>query len=170
MKHTLLLFITFLYCYILNINAQQFTNFRDKISLAGQWDTSLGVINLPGTTDENHLGNAIVDTTITYQLSRLYPYAGKLNYTKQIYIPESFSDKQLVLIMERTKPSTLWIDGDSIGHYGHIYAPHCYQLPLLTAGEHEFKIVVDNSETSVPKEIQGSHAWSDATQTNWNGI
>ena len=115
-------------------------------------------------------GNAIVDTTITYQLSRLYPYAGKLNYTKQIYIPESFSDKQLVLIMERTKPSTLWIDGDSIGHYGHIYAPHCYQLPLLTAGEHEFKIVVDNSETSVPKEIQGSHAWSDATQTNWNGI
>ena len=57
----------------------------------------------------------------------------------------------------------------SVG-YGHLYAPHRYELPALAVGKHQLKIRIDNSPTSVPKEIQGSHAWTDATQTNWNGI
>lgn len=72
--------------------------------------------------------------------------------------------------MERTKPSTLWIDGDSIGSYGHIYAPHCYELPPLTAGTPRIRIRIDNSPAVVPAEVQNSHAWSESTQTNWNGI
>lgn len=85
-------------------------------------------------------------------------------------IPVSWSGKKIRLIMERTKPSTLWIDGDSIGSYGHIYAPHYYELPPLTAGTHRICIRIDNSSTAVPDEIQRSHAWSESTQTNWNGI
>lgn len=78
--------------------------------------------------------------------------------------------KRLILFMERTKPSTLWIDGDSVGTLGHIYAPHCYSLPALAPGSHHIKIRIDNSPSSVPAEIQSSHAWTDGTQTNWNGI
>ena len=74
-------------------------------------------------------------------------------------------------MMERTKPSTVWVDGDSIGSYGHLYAPHRYELPALAVGKHQLK----NQDPIIhrllsPKEIQGSHAWTDATQTNWNGI
>lgn len=89
---------------------------------------------------------------------------------RTIELPASMAHQPLLLYIERTKPSTLWIDGDSIGSLGHIYAPHIYQLPALNAGPHRIDIRIDNSETSVPKEIQGSHAWTDATQTNWNGI
>ena len=71
--------------------------------------------------------------------------------------------KRLILFMERTKPSTLWIDGDSVGTLGHIYAPHCYSLPALAPGSHHIKIRIDNSPSSVPAEIQSSHAWTDGT-------
>ena len=73
-------------------------------------------------------------------------------------------------MMERTKPSTLWIDGDRIGSQSHIYAPHEYKLPSLFSGVHDITIQIDNSITAVPQEIQSSHAWTDGTQTNWNGV
>ena len=152
------------------ITAQGYTSLREQIQLAGEWESSLGTCRLPGTTDENRLSERNRDTLVTYQLTRLYPYSGKVIYTREINIPESFRGKKLFLMMERTKPSTVWVDGDSIGSYGHLYAPHRYELPALAVGKHQLKIRIDNSPTSVPKEIQGSHAWTDATQTNWNGI
>lgn len=152
------------------LTAQNFTSLREQIQLAGEWQSSLGPCRLPGTTDENRLGEKNKDTLIAYQLTRLYPYSGEVTYTREIEIPKTFRGKKLFLVMERTKPSTLWVDGDSIGSYGHLYAPHRYELPVLAAGKHQLRIRIDNSPTSVPKEIQGSHAWTDATQTNWNGI
>ena len=143
---------------------------RMRTDLGGEWNTSLGKCVLPGTTDESKLGEGQKDTTTTFQLTRLYPFSGKLNYTKQVEIPKDYQGKRLFLVMERTKPSTLWIDGDSIGSQSHIYAPHIYALPALTPGMHEVKIEVDNSPSSVPQEIQSSHAWTDGTQTNWNGV
>lgn len=143
---------------------------RLRISLAGEWRSSLGTCSLPGTTDENRLGGGCTDSTVTYQLTRLYPFSGEVIYTRSLAVPGSFAGKRLLLFMERTKPSTLWIDGDSIGSFGHLYAPHVYELPPLVPGVHRFDIRIDNSPSSVPAEVQGSHAWSDATQTNWNGI
>lgn len=150
---------------IYNANAQ-----RQRVELQGVWHTSLGDCLLPGTTDENKLGDGKHPTNVTYQLTRLYPYSGKVIYTNNVIIPSSMREMRLVLVMERTKPSTLWIDGDSIGSIGHIYSPHIYELPPLSPGEHKISIRVDNSNTSVPQEIHSSHAWTDATQTNWNGI
>ena len=143
---------------------------RESIDLSGVWQSSLGECRLPGTTDENKLGKGERPTDMTTALTRLYPYVGEVTYSRIINIPAGFADKRLELIMERTKSSTLWIDGDSIGHFDHLYAPHCYRLPELTAGEHKVEIRIDNSLGSVPSGIHGSHAWTDATQTNWNGI
>ena len=143
---------------------------RARIDLSGVWQTPLGDCQLPGTTDESRLGEGAKDTAITFQLTRLYPYSGKISYSKQINIPASLQGKQLYLMMERTKPSTLWIDGDRIGSQSHIYAPHEYKLPSLFSGVHDITIQIDNSITAVPQEIQSSHAWTDGTQTNWNGV
>lgn len=155
------LFLVFVY----SANAQ-----RPRVELQGIWHTSLGDCRLPGTTDENKLDDGKHPTNVTFQLTRLFPFSGQLIYTKDVFIPAIMSGKRLALVMERTKPSTLWIDGDSIGSMGHIYAPHIYELPQLTEGKHTISIRVDNSHTSVPREIQSSHAWTDGTQTNWNGI
>lgn len=170
MKNRILLTAALCMSMMAQITAQGYTSLREQIQLAGEWESSLGTCHLPGTTDENRLGERNRDTLVTYQLTRLYPYSGKVIYTREINIPESFRGKKLFLMMERTKPSTVWVDGDSIGSYGHLYAPHRYGLPALAVGKHQLKIRIDNSPTSVPKEIQGSHAWTDATQTNWNGI
>lgn len=170
MKNRILLTAALCMSMMAQITAQGYTSLREQIQLAGEWESSLGTCRLPGTTDENRLGERNRDTLVTYQLTRLYPYSGKVIYTREINIPESFRGKKLFLMMERTKSSTVWVDGDSIGSYGHLYAPHRYELPALAVGKHQLKIRIDNSPTSVPKEIQGSHAWTDATQTNWNGI
>ena len=143
---------------------------RAFLPLSGTWESSLGTCRLPGTTDENQLGNPAQAPYVTSQLTRLHSYSGQVIYERDFTLPEGFAGKKLRLIMERTKPSTLWIDGDSIGSFSHLYAPHCYELPSLKPGKHHIVLRIDNSETSVPKEIQSSHAWTDATQTNWNGI
>ena len=158
-------------CLLANVNGQNLDQWqRERIPLAGMWQSSLGDCRLPGTTDENRLGDGRHSTQTTSQLTRLYPYSGQVTYERDVVVPASWSGKRLRLVMERTKPSTLWVDGDSIGSHGHIYAPHCYELPPLAAGTHHIRIRIDNSPTAVPAEIQGSHAWSESTQTNWNGI
>ena len=140
------------------------------IQLGGVWHTNLGDCNLPGTTDESHLGQKYTDTTFTDYLTREYFYKGVVTYSNEVEIPEEAQGKRMRLIMERTKPSTLVVDGDTLGHFGHLTASHIYELPALKTGSHHFDIIIDNSDTAVPYEVQASHAWTENTQTDWNGI
>ncbi len=143
---------------------------RQVIDLSGEWDSSLGKCRLPGTTDENKLGDGNHPTDVTTQLTRLYPYCGKVWYEREVEIPANAAGKRMTLVMERTKPSTLWVDGDSVGSIVQLYAPHEYALPRLKTGKHKLKVLIDNSNEAVPAGVHGSHAWTDATQTNWNGV
>lgn len=143
---------------------------REFITLSGKWQCDLGEINLPGTVDESRLAPQTTDTLNTGQLTRLNPFVGKIKYKREVEIPASSAYKEWRLIMERTKPSTVWIDGDSIGSSTLILSPQLYNLGKLTEGKHIITIEIDNSPSSVPQGIHGSHAWTDATQTNWNGI
>ena len=105
------------------------TGVRDSLFLDGTWTavTETGVsheVVLPGTADENRLGTRNPDTSCTSGLTRLYPFEGVVTYTKSVRIPRSFSGKRLRLVLERTKPSVLRVDGDSIGSFGHILINH----------------------------------------------
>ena len=148
---------------------------RDSLFLDGTWTamTEDGVcreVVLPGTADENRLGPENTDTSCTSGLTRLYPFEGVVIYTRNVRIPRTFSGKRLRLVLERTKPSVLRVDGDSTGSFGHILTPHVYELPPLKPGMHEISLTVDNSPSAVPAGIHSSHAWSESTQTNWNGV
>ncbi len=143
---------------------------RIELDLSGRWTTRLGDCMLPGTTDENHLGDGQHDKAVTTQLTRLYPFAGVLDYERRVTISPEMAAKKLSLYLERTKPSTLWVDGDSIGTIGQLFAPHVYALPQLKAGDHTIRLRIDNRPEAVPAGVHGSHAWTDATQTNWNGV
>lgn len=151
------------------------TGVRDSLFLGGTWtavteNVVFREVVLPGSADENRLGTRNSDTSCTSGLTRLWPFEGVVTYTKSVRIPRSFSGKRLRLVLERTKPSVLLVDGDSIGSFGHILSPHVYELPHLKPGMHEISLTVDNSPSAVPAEIHSSHAWSEASQTNWNGV
>lgn len=145
-------------------------NTRVRISLAGEWQTQLGSVTLPGTTDESHIGDTIKNRDDSGRLQRKHSFVGSLTYSKRILIPQSMEGKHVVLFMEKTKPTTLFIDGDSIGAYSHLHTPHIYDITGISAGEHQIDIRIDNSNKSILPEIGGSHAVTEATQTNWNGI
>lgn len=154
---------------------------RDKIDLAGEWDYILtlapaeipaeGTLTLPGTLDTNGVGIPVPVSDDTSQLSRRVTYTGPAIYSRRIVIPQEWEGKAITLLLERTRPSTVRVDGNEAGSSSLISAPQRYDLSdLLTPGVHTLEIEVDNGE-SIPLTVRNnSHACTESTQTNWNGI
>ena len=162
---------------------------RSRISLEGNWGLQLDTAGtgiapdwltksctdslfLPGTTDMGKKGTYNTDMTLTTSLSREYVFEGKALYTKQVDIPEEWDGTSVRLVMERTKPTTIWIDGKEVGANNDISTAQQYDLSsYLFPGTHTVAILVDNGKQAVPEKVYGSsHAYSASTQTNWNGI
>jgi hypothetical protein len=161
---------------------------HDSINLEGSWrfalDTAkVGVtekwyskslpdsVKLPGTLDENNKGLPNNNRNETMRLSRELTYAGMVWYQKVITVPEYWNGQYIRLVMERTKPTQVWIDNDNIGSCNDILTPQYYNLTdHLKPGRHILTILVNNDNSSVPAGITGSHAWTEHTQSNWNGI
>lgn len=152
-------------------------NDNNVMDISGRWGFSFesrhvtDSVSLPGTLDTNLIGTPNTNYDETSQLSRKVTYTGPAYYYKTITIPEEWKGKFITLTLERTRPSTLWIDGKEIGSVDYISAPHVYDLTgNLSPGEHEIKIMVDNGKR-LPDEIKvSSHEATESTQTNWNGI
>ena len=160
-----------------------------SISLAGEWQVELGesksafakgkrVVTdaakraiLPGTIDTNHLGFAPKDTMETTHLTRLYAYKGAARYSRTINIPKDWKKKSVELFLERTRPTWVYVDGELVDSCNFISTPQRYLLPKkVKPGKHLLEIVVDNGR-GVPEQVYGSsHAYTEDTQTNWNGI
>jgi hypothetical protein len=164
-----------------------------------QWYTSklAESIKLPGSTAENGYGDdpsvdtkwtgQIVDKSwftedkyekyrqhgsvkIPFWLTPLKHYVGPAWYQKQVNVPESWSGKRIVLLLERCHWETkVWVDGTAAGMQDSLCTPQLYDLSdLLTPGRHTLTIRVDNS---IKYNVGvNAHSVSDHTQTNWNGI
>jgi len=159
-------------------------NTKIQISLAGHWKFALdpkGVgiseawfsqtlpdsISLPGTTDEARIGEENLKLEIL-RLTRRHPYCGAAFYQKTVVIPPDWEGKKIFFRIERTKPSTLWMDDRLIGEQQSLTTPHIYDASeCLTPGEHQITVRIDNA--NLPS-IGDSHQVSDNTQTNWNGL
>jgi hypothetical protein len=158
---------------------------RESIDLAGQWQFALDTlrtgeaqhwflknfddsVQLPGTTDQNEKGFLNRHAT-TMHLNRIFRYEGAAWYRKEVEIPESFRDKHIALILERTRSTRIWVDSIPAGESRLLQAPQEFDLSaLLTPGKHTLTIRVDNSRRLTP--YGNVHIYSDDTQTNWNGI
>ena len=150
---------------------------REELSLAGCWELRLDStdvteqVQLPGTTDTNQKGYPNNDKEETTHLSRPFRYQGKAWYQKEITIPENWEGKSIWLILERTKPTQIWVDSIYVGSSDHISTPQEYDLSAyLRAGKHHLTILVDNGLSVPPQLLDNSHAYTESTQTNWNGI
>lgn len=167
----------------------QIKTIRQTIDLSGSWDFVLdpqdkGIqeklwstalpekVALPGTTDTNRKGTENTNKAETTHLSRYYKYEGVAWYSKDIHIPSDWKGKHMVLFLERTRPSIVWVDGKEVGRCNYLSIPQEYDLTrFLTPGKmHKITIRVDNGK-SIPQQIRSSsHACTESTQTNWNGI
>ena len=147
-------------------------NYRQVMNLAGTWKTELGDIALPGTTDTNRKGNALEKKDETTHLSRLYSYVGELSYSREVTIPVEWKKKSILLHMERTKATKVLVDGKMAGQNNNISTEQVYNLTeFLNPGKHTLTIQVDNTDKNVPPQLlSNSHAYTEDTQTNWNGI
>lgn len=147
-----------------------------KIDLSGVWELGLGekkfkdTIELPGTTAYAKKGEPNKNRE-TYFLTEIYKFEGKAWYRKKVQLPKmskkEFAGKHFFLTLERTRVSTVWVDGKKVETQNSFIAKHVYDLTgFITNEEPEITIQVSN----VDYVAGGGHMTSQDTQTNWNGI
>lgn len=164
------------------------TGLKYEMSLAGIWSfqpdsASMGEqqawfsiqlndhISLPGTMDNQKKGNLNTNHNETSNLSREYYYVGKAWYSKTVEIPTNWKDRNILLTLERTKPTKVWVDNDWVGASDDISTKQVYDLTdRMTPGTHKLTIMVDNGNAVPAAVMANSHAYVESTQTNWNGI
>ena len=148
-----------------------------KIDLSGQWRVKLDAekqetmpqaypetMALPGTTSAAGLGmpNPAKETGC---LTDAYRFEGAAWFMRT-FTAGDWTGEQTMLTLERTRKTTVYLDGRPIGHQESLCTPHRYFLPPVHAGEHTLVIRVDNTDYPT----RGGHLTSPDTQSNWNGI
>lgn len=148
-----------------------------KIDLNGQWQVKLDAekqetmpqaypetMMLPGTTSAAGLGmpNPAKETGC---LTDAYRFEGAAWFMRT-FTAGDWTGEQTMLTLERTRKTTVYLDGRPIGHQESLCTPHRYFLPPVHAGEHTLVIRVDNTDYPT----RGGHLTSPDTQSNWNGI
>jgi hypothetical protein len=132
------------------------------------------VIELPSTTEISKKGQLQIDKEQKAHLSRVYPFTGKCYYRKHFFLPEDMTLKGLKLVIERTKFTAIYFDGELVSESQETLIPQEHILSdKAVAGEHEILIVVDNHLTEYeefPACLYNGHQFTEHTQTNWNGI
>ena len=169
-----------MFCLVIfNLDKVRASN-REVVDLSGEWFYRLseapvsiageGYINLPGTLDQQHKSVYHPVSENTSQLRREFSFEGEAIYSREIDIPADWRDKEIILSLERTKPSTIKIDGEIKGRNSRILSPQKFDLSGISPGVHLLEIVVNNSDSIPPIVRNTSNATSESTQTNWNGI
>ena len=158
---------------------------QETIDLKGEWQVKLdpenewvqkdqsnckseGAIVLPGSLAENGFGYKTKGSDFGI-LTPEYKYIGKAGYSRKINIPKNWKNKQTTLFLERVLwGSQVLIDGKEISFQDALGTPHVHKLGKLAPGEHELTVVVDND--TIHNIGDKGHAYSDYTQSIWNGI
>lgn len=132
-------------------------------------------VHLPGTLDENKVGN-LFSKQDQERLSRYYTFTGAVSYEKDVFVPDEWKEKQILLYMERSRETTVYVNDIEVTapETSNILAvPQIYNITkqINFGADNRIKIIVDNSYPNLPKEsILRSSMATDETQTNWNGI
>lgn len=156
----------------------------NRIDLSGIWNLKLdsekiGVekkyfedidfsdtIDLPGTISQQKKSPK-TDERATGFLTDPYKFEGWAWYKKNVEIKNP--SKKLRLVLERTRYTTLWINGKEIDKKNTINGKHIYEFSLDNQ-EAEKNISITILVSNIDYIVPGGHMTSPDTQTNWNGI
>ena len=125
----------------------------NKIDLSGAWKYKLDeaeildgeevfkeenfkeVLNLPGTTTSNKIGHKLcsLEEGLTKEnlngLREEFSYIGWAWYQKEVFIPNEWEGKTIILFLERVMfESEVWINGKNVGKNTSLSAPHKYTI------------------------------------------
>ena len=141
----------------------------DEVSLTTKWTGD--IIDRSYFTDKKYEkyrqpGNI----KIPFWLKPVKYYKGAAWYQKEFELPVFWSDKNVILFLERPHwESTLFVNGKKAGSENSLAVPHQYDITdLLKPGKNQISIRIDNRMV-IPVGVN-SHSISDHTQSNWNGI
>ncbi len=186
------LFLLLIFFASASLKAQQIPS-TDKgtetISLAGTWRFELdplGVGNsvpenwhtkelskkttLPGSTDKADYGYKTHEWE-SWHLNRLFEYKGDAWYSKEIYVPENWHNKDIQLFLERTHwKSTVWINGKAAGSRVSLSTPQTYDITSLIKPGQKNLIMIEVDNNMIYNIGSWASAITEETQTNWNGI
>lgn len=158
----------------------------EKINLAGSsWDFALrskeegmpdisdvgfaDTITLPSTVQQMKKPPVTKERSDGF-LTDPYRFEGYAFYRRTVTVsPQKpgCGDCEVFLSLERTRTSSVWVNGKKAGTYNSLCTAHRYNITkLVQNGENEIIIAVDN--VSCP--VTGGHMTSQDTQTNWLGI
>ena len=148
-----------------------------KIDLSGLWHVYLDetkspalpavypeAMHLPGTTSAAGLGPEN-PARETYFLTDAHKFEGYAWFMREFEAGD-WQGMTVLLTLERTRKTTVWLDGQEIASHCSLCAPHLYHLPGMRKGTHTLVIRVDNTDYPT----RGGHLTSPDTQSNWNGI
>lgn len=165
-------------------SGRQYSEIKDCMDLSGQWEVKLpggandGSILLPGTTDLAGYGFPLDKESLSRdeqfrRLARKNSFVGNAVYSREIDIPKTMAGKPLELILERVMwKSIAKIDGKPLDNEEYsLVAPHRHALKEgLSAGKHILTLEVDNSRQYDISFNNLAHAYTNDTQTMWNGV
>ncbi len=149
----------------------------NHIDLSGEWNVCLDKerkgfpasfpdkITLPDTTSHAGLGEentkfedgCLTDTRL---------FEGDAWFTREADLSAAHG-KCAKLVLERTRLTKLFIDGEEVGSRNSLTTPHVYDISrFIKGGKQQITVCVSN----VGYPTKGGHMTSQDTQTNWNGI
>lgn len=167
-----------------------------EIGLAGEWKIVLdsldqGIVDewynrtftdkitLPGTLCDAGYGTPctlkpVMEKEIFLNLKRKYDYIGPAWYRKEVTIPRNWKDKNILLTLERVIwNSQVWVNGKKVEGYNEsLTTPHYFELGnyLVPGQTNSIVIRIDNRKQHDISVRNLAHAYTNDTQTIWNGI
>lgn len=154
---------------------------KNRVDLMGEWELCLDEkpcryelppseycleMKLPGTTAQQGIGNYNTARETGF-FTEEYPFEGQIWLRKVVSLTEEQANmRHCFLILERTRMTTLWVNGERIVSEKSLCTPHVYDLSGHLAKEMELVICVKNTDYPT----RGGHMTSPDTQTNWIGI
>lgn len=169
---------------------------NDTLDLSGPWTVALdsldrgldeqwynrtlaNPISLPGTLCDAGYGTPCslqpeMEKEVFLNLKRKYDYVGPAWYRKEIRIPAGWEGKRVGLSLERVLwQSRLWVNGHEAGQGNEsLTTPHRFDLSgLLRPGQVNVLVLrIDNRKRHDISVRDLAHAYTNDTQTMWNGV
>ncbi len=102
-------------------------------------------------------------------LRQTFSYIGPAFYRRKITVPDDWTNQDVELVLERVIWKTaVWVNGQYVGSTNSLTTPHRYEIGhALKPGANEIVICVDNRRQLA---IGDPHAYTEQSQTIWNGI
>ncbi len=177
---------------LLTVSCKQTTS---EIDLSGKWEVSIDSLNigigekwydksfsnqisLPSTLSDAGYGKActlepVMEKEIFLNLKARYSYVGLAWYRKEISVPDDWQGKEIILTLERVIwNSQVWVNGKKIEGYNEsLSTPHYFDLTsYIVPGANSIAIRIDNTKQHDISFSDLAHAYTNDTQTMWNGI